>query len=359
MKVVFVLNSLGYGGAERVSISLAKWLNSQKNIRTILVAMKGNNGVGYSSEGLNYIELGQGNAICQLRKTVKAIRPDVVLLLSVPLCIYVVPALAGLHVKLIVSERNAPAQFSGKWITKVLSRLLMKRADGFVFQTEKAKDYYGGNISKKAAVIHNPLSITPEGPVSQKKDSLYHIINVGRLDKQKNQKLLIESFAEVVKEYPESKLTIIGNGKEKERLEAIVRHFNLQNVVSMPGGSNHIFDELRNANLFVLSSDFEGMPNALMEAMAMGLPCISTDSPCGGPAELITNGKNGVLVPVGDKQALILAIKNIIQDQKKAKFMANEALKIRQTHSMDIIGPQWLNYIKKVVHYDAIRETLY
>ena len=354
MNIVVVLNSLVFGGAERVSILLTKWLSSQENVNVCMVALKEKKGVGYSSEGLNYIELRKGNVFYQLRKTIKAIRPDAVLLLSVPLCLYVVPALVGLNVKLIVSERNAPAQFSGKWITKIASRILMKGADGFVFQTQEAKDYYGGKIAKKAAVIHNPLSIIPELPASQKKDSLYHIINVGRLDKQKNQELLIESFVEVVKEYPKFRLKIIGDGREYGRLEAIIRHFNLQNVVSLPGGSNHIFEELHDADIFVLSSDFEGMPNALMEAMAMGLPCISTDCPCGGPAELITNGKNGVLVPVGDKQALVLAIKNIIKDQDTAASMGKEASKIRQTHSMDVIGPLWLNYIKKVVNYDTV-----
>ena len=354
MNIVVVLSSLVFGGAERVSILLTKWLCSRVDVNAYMVALKGNKGLGYSSEGLKYIEIEKGNIFYQLRKTIKTIQPDVVVLLSVPLCIYVVPALMGLHIKLIVSERNAPAHFSGKWITKVASRLLMRRADGFVFQTEEAKNYYGGNISKKAAVIHNPLSNIPELSDSQREDTLYHIINVGRLDRQKNQVLLIESFAEVVKEYPVCRLKIIGSGREMERLDAIIRHLNLQNVVSLLGGSTHVFEELQKADLFILSSDFEGMPNALMEAMAMGLPCISTNCPCGGPAELIENGKNGVLVPVGDKQALIMAIKDIIQDQKKAKSMANEALKIRQTHSMDIIGPQWLNYIKKVVHYDTV-----
>ena len=104
-------------------------------------------------------------------------------------------------------------------------------------------------------------------------------------------------------------------------------------------------DQIKDSAIYVLSSDFEGMPNSLMEAMSMGFPVISTDCPCGGPAELIQNGKNGILVPVGDSDKMAMEINRLIEEPGECLKLGKNAMKIGQTHSQDVIVQQWLKFL--------------
>ena len=169
-------------------------------------------------------------------------------------------------------------------------------------------------------------------------------MSVGRLNKQKNYPLLLRSFKDLHSEYAEYKLVIYGDGPERQSLEALIKDLGLSEVVLLPGAINNVPEVIYNASLFVLPSDFEGMPNALMEAMALGLPCISTDCPCGGARELIENDKNGLLVPVGDEKSIVSAIRFMLNNPEKAKQMGMNAMKIRSTHSLDVISKLWYDY---------------
>ena len=349
MNIVIVIGSLGLGGAERVSLNLANWLSKQKGVKTTIVALTAPKGKSYPTEGCDYVELNSKLPILALRKTVKAKRPDVVLTMCTPLCMYTIPALLGLKVKHIVSERNDPAHFAGKTLTRIVSRTLMRLADGYVFQTGDAQAFYGGSISRRSVIIPNPLFNVEKMPKeAYNGPDTKTIVSVGRLNKQKNQPMLIEAFAEVHQRHPEYRLVIYGEGPERKILEEQVKRFGLQEICQLPGATNEVLEKIYSASLFVLPSDFEGMPNALMEAMALGLPCISTDCPCGGPRELIKDGENGLLAPVGDKTALVSAIEKMINDRDMALLMGRNALELRNTHSMDAICKRWLEYFREV-----------
>ena len=350
MNIVIAIDSPGRGGAERVGFTLARWLDSQVDLNATLVAIRESNKLSYSTDGLDYVNLKNKNVIGGLRRVVKDRDADVLLTMTVPLCIYTVPALWGLNIKHVVSERNSPAHFSGKWITKVLSRWLMKQADGFVFQTKQARDFYGCKIAERSTIIHNPISEIPEDlfqPVLVRKKV---IVSVGRLNKQKNHVLLIKAFEEVIKEFPVYILKIYGDGKERENLVELIRTLWLTDKVFLAGTQSDVHNKIADATMFVMSSDFEGMPNALMEAMALGIPCISTDCPCGGPAELIKNGKNGLLIPVRDVEALVKAMKSFLSDNKFAESLGCEASLIKETHSADLICKMWLDYFNGIVY---------
>ena len=159
---------------------------------------------------------------------------------------------------------------------------------------------------------------------------------------------MIEAFAEVHQRHPEYRLVIYGEGPERKLLEELVKRLGLQELCQLPGATNEVLEKIYSVSLFVLPSDFEGMPNALMEAMSLGLPCISTDCPCGGPRELIRDGENGLLVPVGDKAALVTAMEKLINDRDMALRMSKKALEIRNTHSMDAICKRWLEFFRDV-----------
>lgn len=330
------------GGAERVSYNLARWLNSRKGVHARVVALFHFDGMSYPKSDIDFIELENGNTVMQLRKTIKESHADIVLTMTVPPCVYTVPALAGLHVKHIISERNDPGHFHGSYITKVLSRLLMKSADGYVFQTKQARNYYGERIANKSVIIHNPLS---DIPIYERNTTIKNeIVSVGRLNPQKNHRLLIEAFSKVVVKYPDYHLTIYGEGPERPILLGMIEQLGLTNKVTMPGTTNQLFEKIKDVALFVMTSDFEGLPNALMEAMALGLPCISTDCSCGGPSELIENGVNGLLVPVGDKESLIEAMNLVLSDKNLSTELGEAAINIRNSHSIDIIGQKWLDF---------------
>lgn len=349
MNIIIIIGSAGLGGLERVSLNLSKWFNDQEGNHAKVVALSKPKFNKYKLEGYDFIELNSKHPLFALRKFIKLHKPNVVLTMGVPLCMFTVPALIGLGVKHIISERNAPAHFAGKTVTRIFARTLMKMADGYVFQTKDAQDFYGGNIAKHSAIIHNPLLKLPKEGFECEAGNAKEIVSVGRLNKQKNQQLLIESFADICEEFPSYKLIIYGDGPERERLQQLIDDHDLQSRVQLPGSTTEILDKIKTASLFVLSSDFEGMPNALMEAMSLGLPCISTDCPCGGPRELIRNGENGLLTSAGDKAALTDAMRKLLSNSNLCKKISNNAISIRQTHSMDIICRQWYDYFKMIL----------
>lgn len=156
-------------------------------------------------------------------------------------------------------------------------------ADKVVFQTKRVSSYFP--YLSNATIIFNPISVSSVS----KNTNLKKIVTVGRLTVQKNQKLLIESFSEVLKKYPNIILEIYGDGEKREELKYIIKTLGVSNNVIFKGNILNVHEAIADAGLFVLSSDYEGLSNALMEAMMMGLPCISTT--CAGSDELISDGK--------------------------------------------------------------------
>lgn len=350
MKVMIVISTSGVGGSQRVAMHLAQWLENNSDHSCEIVALRPPLGEAYDMSGFKYEQINSNRVIHKLRSIIKDRKPDILLSMGVPLALYTVPACVGTKVKHIVSERNDPAHFAGKTTTKIISRLLMRTASGFVFQTKDAKDYYGGKIAKKSVVIPNPLfdmENMPDQPFDG--DRKKTVVSVGRLNMQKNQTMLIETFAELSNEFADYTLTIWGEGPERANLEALINKLGMQNKIFLPGTSENVMEEIYDEGMFVLCSDFEGMPNALMEAMALGLPCISTDCPCGGPRDLIKDGENGKLVPVGNAELLTDAIKDLIKNSDYAKKIGDNAFLIRKTYNNDAICKQWLLFFESII----------
>ena len=282
-----------------------------------------------------------------IRREIQKSGADTVLVMGVPNCIWLIPACAGLNVKVVVSERNDPKNFAGKKVVKILSRFLMRFADGFVFQTNDAKAFYEKKLKNRGQVIPNPL-ITDNLPNAFEGERTKCIVTAGRLNVQKNQKMLISAFGEVSKKHPEYKLIIYGEGPLRATLEAQIAESGLEERVLLPGNFSDLLEHTKSAAMFVMSSDFEGMPNALIEAMAIGLPCISTDCTCGGPRELIRDGQNGILVPVGDEARLAEAMERLISDEAFADYIGKNAIEIRRRLDSEVIGKQWMDYLSGV-----------
>ena len=246
--------------------------------------------------------------------------------------------------KSVVCERCDP--YKPFYYKLRIMKPLFRLADGGVFQLEKVKQYYSV-IRRPTAVIPNPVfgdvNSVPVRPFCERDD---YIITLGRLDIfQKRQDILIRAFGKFHKRYPHIKLFIYGDGEDKAKIERIVKTSGLQYSVILAGVTDKPEDIIRNAKFFVLSSAFEGIPNALIEAMSTGIPCISTDCSPGGASLLIVDGVNGSLVPVNDAEALYSGMCRFMEDGDWADRMGQEGRKIVGRFPEKQIINQWNDYL--------------
>lgn len=249
--------------------------------------------------------------------------------------------------KVIISVRNMPEKEYMGFLGKIISKYILPVADGCVFQTAEAAKYFKKRLRKKSTIIPNPVD---KKFFEIERDSKFgQIITVGRLTEQKNQKLLIDAFKKVHNRYDNIRLLICGDGEKKIQLEKYIKKNDLEDCIRLCGNVENIEEYLQKAFLFVLPSDYEGMPNALMEAMAVGLPVISTNCPCGGPRGLINNRVNGVLIPVRDEDLLCAAIINLLENPELANFLGKNARECLKEYMIEPITLKWENYIKLIL----------
>ena len=354
MKCLFVSAGMLYGGAERVtSILINEWAKNGCETRILVTRtekiskypLAQNVEVVSCYEDIKKAKVGQLAIIRIIRETCKEWKPDVVISFYNDLCALASIAILGLHIPLIYSERNDPNRTNQRPIDQVYRKIVENRADKIVFQTKGAQACYPPKVQKKSVVILNPLD-TSAFPTHDFSNEKKEIVSVGRLEPQKNQKLLIESFSILAEELPDYNLVIYGEGSLRKELEAFVESKGLINRVFLPGAKSGIQNYIKDASLFVLSSDYEGIPNALIEAMAIGLPCVSTDCSPGGARELIENEKNGFITPCGDAVALKMAMSKILTEKKVASQIGKRAQEVRKRTDRQMIADRWLKLIE-------------
>lgn len=286
--------------------------------------------------------------IIRLRKLVKREKPDIILSFLGRPNVRMLIATLGVNVKKIVSVRNDPNYEYGKGkLKKVLINLLFEQADGCVFQTDDAKNYFNKKIQYNSKIILNPVD--PIFFESKRSENCKGIVTFGRLDKQKNHRLLIRAYANLLKKDKKlEELYIYGDGELRDELEKIIERKNLKNKVHLLGNVKDVAKILSSSKLFVLSSDFEGLPNVLMEAMACGTPVISTDCPCGGPRMLITNENEGILVGCNDSEGLEVAIKKLIYDKSALEEMSVATRNRAKSFESLKILKEWEEYLNLI-----------
>lgn len=363
MKIFFYINILAGGGAERAIVNLSSSFTELGHDVSVVTSYQVDNEYDVKSTVKRFFledkksECGflsrNLKRISKLRRLLKKENPDILISFMSEPNFRAVVASAFLNVKTIISVRNDPhVEYVGK-IKWILAELLFKKADGIVFQTPDAKMAFCRKIRNKSVVIPNMVNpIFYSTPRSTVKDI---IITVGRLTAAKNHKLLIRVFNEIKDEIKDC-LYIYGEGELREELERIISENNLENRVFLCGNVKNIEEKFAEAKLFVLPSDYEGMPNALMEAMAMGLPCISTDCPCGGPKMIIENGLNGILVPVGDKEKLKQTILILINSDRMLNDYSVSSRVSSQKYKPELIIQKWEKYAKDVVYGKGAQE---
>lgn len=282
------------------------------------------------------------------RNFVKHENPTVILSFLAPFNVLVSFALMGVKRKLIVAERNDPRYIWNGIIQKRLRNLAYQMADGILVQTENNKLYFQGTLFTKTSVIYNPIIMADDyvgcainTPKKQR------IVAVARLTAQKNPEMLLLSFKEFYTSHPNYTLTIYGEGPYRPYIEKMVKELGLSGIVHLPGAVKNVWDNIKDAECFLMSSFYEGMPNALLEAMCLGLPCISTK--VSGAVDLINNGNNGILIDLNDKMAMSKALCEVVDNKILNKTLAVNASKLYKLLKIDIVSNLWLDYIDKII----------
>ncbi len=347
MRIAFVCEELYGGGAERFTVTIANYFSLKKEDTIFVITGEKKEGEYELSENvIRKCLLQKGQYLFldayQIHVMAKKSEFDVLIGIGVYANLCVSIANIFMKTKVIISERNAPKQDYLSWKTKILRKLLYWNADGYVFQSNGAKDFYSAKIQKKSIVIHNP--VRKNLPIKSGVCN-HEIVAIGRLKPQKNYPLLIRAFKEVHDKHPDYVLRIFGQGLEEEKLRSLVKELSIKDAVVFEGFCLNVHEKIVDSDIFVMSSDFEGMPNSLMEAMAMGFPVVCTDCPAGGPSELIENGKNGLLVPVGNERALAERINYLIENEKEKYVLAREAQLLQENHGEKKIFELWKQYI--------------
>lgn len=347
-KIMFACHGIGNGGAERVLLTLANNFAKRGYEVSIVTTNEPHNDYAVNESVKRFICYpNQKNAFARIfarlryvRKFIKSENPDCIVSFSANINVQILIGAIGLGKKIIVSERTDPSRYPESKIGRFIRTLSYRLADLVVFQTEDAKNYFPEYIRCKSRIIHNPICINIPEDASIPKENL--IIGVGSLGEQKNWKMALAAFSVFSKRHPDYRLEIYGEGPQKEELDIFIKQdVNLKGKALLMGFSNEITKRLLQSKIYVSSSVFEGISNSMLEALALGTPTICTDCPVGGAKMFIKNEVNGLLVPVNDVEAMILAMNKLADDEEFASMLSAKSVNIRKELSVDKIIDIW------------------
>lgn len=361
-KIAFHLNCLAQGGAERVVSNLANQFAAEGYEVYIATEWQEENEFAID-ERVTRVHVGlreedeSKNRISKfflrvkyLKEFLREYRPDVLIAFAQRANYRALMACGETNTPTVISIRTDPVGHYDALSDKIQIKWLFPKAAGCVFQTTGQKEFFKPYLQDNSCIILNPVNpkyIGVEKPEVREKAVVHH----ARLVDFKNQPMLIDAFIKVHEKHPDYVLRIYGGDSfdgTKEILEERIKKYHAEEFVFLMGPSDRLEKEIPKGEVYAFSSDWEGLPNSVLEAMAMGMPVVATDCPCGGPRTVIRDGENGLLVPIKDPDALAAGICRLIEDKALASKCAREAEKIS-----DIIGPEqvfirWRDYLNKV-----------
>ncbi|MFW6015506.1 MAG: glycosyltransferase [bacterium] len=363
IKCLFLIPRMGNGGAERVLATLANEL-SRRGYDIVILTLTSDESFYKLDPAVKIIgakfDVNQNNkvirnfhmgingmrAIFFINRYIRSWKPEIVLsFLTHTNILSLKVHLFNRRIPLVISERCEPN--ARNFLSRIITKYFYPMANTLVCQSKKVANFFPKYAQKKIKVIYNPInreSIPHALPLVRRKV----IVGVGRLFSQKNFSLLIESFNDIKDEFPEYILEIYGEGHLRDDLQTKIKNLGLHDRVFLMGIKKDVMKSVYDAQLFVLSSDFEGFPNALVEAMASGLPVISTDFSTGIAREFVKK-ENGIVVPVGDKSSMSNAIRRILYDNDMQKRMSQKNRTIMNKLSTRKIVDIWSRVFEEVL----------
>lgn len=356
MRIAMLIGSLSKGGTERVAVNLTDYLLKKGHQVTVVsqyikeIEYPINEAAKRIISDITEAETTKSRVInfyrrfMKLRRIWQSEKPDIILSFIGKNNMMAIMTNYFLPAPVVVAVRGAPEEEYPTLFERHITRFLFRFADGIILQTEASRTFFPATVNRKATVLRNPMEsrfFLPRFEGERDKT----IVVVGRLEGFKNHLMLLKAFSELTERYPEYQLIIHGEGVMRKALEDEVALLGLAKRVSLPGASDHIEQDIYRAGMYVLSSDAEGVPNSLIEAMLLGLACIATDCPCGGPADLIRHGENGLLTPIKDAKKMKENLQYLIENPHLAEQMGKKAHSIQALFDPQIVYETWEKYL--------------
>lgn len=356
MKILFYINSIYRGGAERVMVNLANMFAQKYEVVFVTLKEQPNE---YELSGVKRYSLNMrgkkhsldflrsAQIISHLREILKNEEPDVIITFIELDSLVMYISKLFLKIPQIVSIIYNPYVGLSQTHKKIIYKSLYSHVDGCIFQTKNAKTFFSLKIQKKSTIINNLIDARLFDIITT--DKRKDIICVGRLTSGKSWEIAIKAFS-LVSDEVEDQLIIYGEGEERTRLNEYIETLGLTERVILAGITTDTAKAIANAKLFLFSSKHEGLPNALIEALILGTPCVSTKFSGGSAEMLIESGVNGILVSIGDSEAMAKAMLKILGDCDYAALLGQNAKNLaKEMFHPSHVFTQWEKYVLSCV----------
>ncbi|MFM0053123.1 glycosyltransferase family 4 protein [Caballeronia grimmiae] len=358
MNIFLLVSSMGTGGAERVAATLVNAWAGRGDEVTLVPTFPGERAVFYPlHQRVRVVHLADLVAhgargpmrylarVMALRRLIRETKPDVLVSFLPNVSVMTLLASRGLRIPVVACEHNNPSVDGRSPLWTLVCRAFYPAAQVVTVLTESVVEPFRAMVpgAKNIVVMPNPLpdELFERALMRRPSGGRKRIISVGRLTGQKQFDVLIDAFAAVVRQRDDVELCIFGEGADRASLEAQIARLGMEERIALAGTTESLWDELATARAFAMSSRFEGLPMALMESLALGVPCVASDCPS-GPRELTCDGQYGLLVPVGDREALTHALHRVIDDDHMCRELGRKASEsMRARYGLQAILPMW------------------
>ena len=346
MKIGIIIWRMAFSGAENVANALIQQF--KKDGHDVHIMLTSTSDMPKGVENVHNLTYGGNKFLRIIRRSIGIRRVankekfDVVVGFGHIDSIHMIRALLFSRIPKVACERMDPATYPFKSTQRTERDILYKLLDGIILQTNRQKEFYDAYLNVKSVAIPNPVRAVNYKAVAvneRKKE----FVTVARLDNaQKNHLFMFECFMEFDRHNQGYVLKVYGDGPDRSMYASYIKEHHMEGKIILCGKVSEPQKHIREAQIFLLTSNHEGMPNALIEAMALGMPCISTRCGGGGPEDLIVNGKNGYLVDMNDKAGFVRMMESLAQSEELQCEIGSEAEKITEQLSIEKVAAKWI-----------------